>query len=1026
MIAFGPYKQKQVIDFRCLGEESIFLITGPTGAGKTTIFDAICYALYGRASGSEREHDSFRSDFAHQDQLTSVSFSFRLRETNYLVKRQPKQWRPKERGEGFREEPTQASFYEVIDDKEILIHSKVKDVNEKIEQLLGLNYDQFRKMIMIPQGEFRKLIAENSKEREEILQKIFRTYFYRDLTQSLKTEAKEKKEQLKQVEWKIEQELDKLDWDEIETFTTVDQIIEALQFKLQQASREIKEVEEKYSYAQKRLEEKRQAYFEGKKLAEQFSEQTHLRKEQTELDQARQEIDKKRVTLTSAKKAQQLIPLEQQVTHRKKEWESQLNKVQNLKQEVTVMTKQLKLTLDQYHEFEQEEKLIEQKKLKLETEKNQLNKRKQYDQVRDDRDQLGKKRADLLKIERTLRLQINDDQEVLQSIDKQLDQHVEITDRFYKKKEIVTQLEIEKEKSEKLLQEFDKLILLRSSYKKVEDNYLSLKKKCSEQEEKIKVMERQQRNMHAYIIAKHLHEGEGCPVCGSQTHPHLAEASDERFSEQAYEQLEQALRNSRAQLDTIQDQLIQAKSQGQSQRQIVEDLANNFDYSSEQLDRSVIQTLNQKINLEFNEQKTALKIFDEEKAQLSHLKEKKKKKKEQLQSRENELNETIKKIEQLNTEATKLTGYLEQLDKELPSVNITIHEWQEEIDKQEQELNQWYENWKKLKMDKEEAQLALAHKQSLLSSYEDFSKKTEEAWQKEQECFINEVQLLGFRSKEEFAQAKRSNEHINQMEHEIKQFEQREERISQRLIDLEKGLKDKKEPNLDLLNVAVEESVTEVERYAQELTEIKHKERILQSIFKKLENLQVDQKSIQQEYYDIAELANLTDGDNHLRLSFERYVLSSFLDEILLQANIRMAQLTEHRYQLIRSHQVAKHGAKSGLDLEVMDQHTGKKRSVRTLSGGEGFKAALSLALGMADVVQAHAGGVQLDTLFIDEGFGTLDELSLAQAIDCLKSLQQSDRLLGIISHVGQLKEEIYAKLQIEVSPQGSTASFHL
>lgn len=152
--------------------------------------------------------------------------------------------------------------------------------------------------------------------------------------------------------------------------------------------------------------------------------------------------------------------------------------------------------------------------------------------------------------------------------------------------------------------------------------------------------------------------------------------------------------------------------------------------------------------------------------------------------------------------------------------------------------------------------------------------------------------------------------------------------------------------------------------------------------------------------------------------------MASFLDEILSQANIRLDRMTEYRYQLIRSGQVAKQGAQSGLDLEVLDHHTGQQRSVKTLSGGEGFKASLSLALGLADVVQAHAGGIQMDTLFIDEGFGTLDETSLQQAIDCLKDLQDSNRLLGIISHVPHLKDEIHAKLEITPSPRGSTLAF--
>ncbi|WP_010094528.1 AAA family ATPase [Ornithinibacillus scapharcae] len=200
MRAFGPYLEKQMIDFEMLGDESIFLITGPTGAGKTTIFDAICYALYGRASGSDRDQDSLRSHFAAIDEPTEVEFRFALNNHVYEIIRNPKQQKKKERGEGFTEEPAKAILYEIVNGEKQLLSSRIKDVNESIEEKLGFDYEQFRKMVLIPQGEFRKLISENSKEREAILQKIFRTYFYEKMTEELKAQAKDLESQVKKLE----------------------------------------------------------------------------------------------------------------------------------------------------------------------------------------------------------------------------------------------------------------------------------------------------------------------------------------------------------------------------------------------------------------------------------------------------------------------------------------------------------------------------------------------------------------------------------------------------------------------------------------------------------------------------------------------------------------------------------------------------------------------------------------------------------------------------------------------------------
>jgi len=208
--AFGSYKNHQVIDFTELEEESIFLITGPTGAGKTTIFDAICYGLYGKASGSERDQEAFRSHFSSEDDYTSVKLTFSIKGREYRIERSPKQWKKKTRGDGFTEEPANAAFYTQTPEQDWKLEAtKINEVNEAIEQLIGLDYEQFKKMIMIPQGEFRKLISENSREREEVLQKIFHTSFYRKITERLKEQSTELRSEIQQFENDIKQQFDK-------------------------------------------------------------------------------------------------------------------------------------------------------------------------------------------------------------------------------------------------------------------------------------------------------------------------------------------------------------------------------------------------------------------------------------------------------------------------------------------------------------------------------------------------------------------------------------------------------------------------------------------------------------------------------------------------------------------------------------------------------------------------------------------------------------------------------------------------
>ncbi|MCZ0701909.1 exonuclease SbcC [Natronobacillus azotifigens] len=1027
MTAFGPYNEQQVIDFRQLGEESIFLVTGPTGAGKTTIFDAICFCLYGKASGSEREHDTFRSDFASSDQLTAVSFLFQLKGKTYLVKRQPKQMRPKERGEGLREEPAQAEFYQVEEEEEKILHTKIKDVNETIEQLLGLDYDQFRKMIMIPQGEFRKLIAENSKDREEILQKIFRTYFYRDITDTLKAEAKEKKEALEQIEWKLTQEIEKLDGHEEglsdhSTKEVMDELTERIEIN-QKLKLSIEEEKKKREEVRK---ERQAHFFQGKQLAELFDEQSQLFIEKTKLEQKNAEITDKRTIVSLAEKAEQIVPIEKQLKNRKKEWEMQQQRLSSLENKRQQLQKQSESIAAQYQAFQQNEQKMEQKRQDIQTKMSQLTKWIQYEKIADELKQVKEAKEEARTKQKQLEQKKQDNQDQLKALEKQLEDHLTITNQYFQAKEALSQAVTKTEQFERLSSAFTKLTQLRSEYKKVEEKYQAQKQALTKQQKKLEEIETEKRNQHALLLAAHLEEGAPCPVCGSEEHPKLAKSENEAAANQSNEQVQEEINKLTKALELCQDQLIDAKSNGQGQRQLVEELVQPFDTTFDKLNDQELLILGQTCQKNQQAKQQELQRLEKQVGEMDQKQKQKQTLAKQVENVQVELEKNAKRNEEIHTKYIKLAGKLEQLKEEIPTVKKTRQAWQAEMEVQKTEVEQWFTDWKRLKHQIDEHNLAIADVKSSVKSHQAFLSETKQAWNKEHDAFTAALKEYGFESEKAYQEAKEKREHIEQFQQEIKEYEQRLDRVKDRLATLSVQLKENQKPDLDLLEKAANEANEKCEETMQQLHQVEQELTNQKRILQNLTLLSDKHNDIAKAYYDIAELANLARGDNHLRLSFERYVLSSFLDEILLQANLRMDQLTEHRYQLIRSDQIAKRGAQSGLDLEVMDQHTGKRRSVRTLSGGEGFKAALSLALGMADVVQAHAGGVQLETLFIDEGFGTLDELSLEQAIDCLKGLQQSNRILGIISHVPQLKEEIHAKLVITPSPRGSTVTFHL
>ncbi|MDC3415317.1 AAA family ATPase [Aquibacillus salsiterrae] len=1026
MTAFGPYCEKQTIRFSDLGEESIFLITGPTGAGKTTIFDAICYALYGRASGSDRDQDSLRSHFATIDQPTEVTFVFGLKEKIYQVTRYPKQQKRKERGDGYTDDPARAELYEVDDDKLQLISSKIKDVNEFLEDQLGLDYEQFRKMIMIPQGEFRKLISENSKEREEILQKIFRTHFYQRITEELKKQAKELKQWIENIEWKMEQEIAKIDWVHYERSEEdqTGELLVKLAKEIDCDQVEKKEWQNKLKQEKELLKAAQNDLYAGKQLVTLFDQQEQLNKQQTKLDEQTKQMEVKQSQVSLAKQAQLIVPFEIQVEDRKKEWHDQQQKVTNQSKIIEKLTVKAEQVQQAYEQEKENESKREKLKEEIANKKQQLDKLKQLKELETD---VAKTRKESEVINQTIeriQKQSNTIASKLDFIEKELANQNQSTKDYYQLEASAKVLQDTYTKLEKLRKETRQLVKLREEFSQVSQQFKAAEAKLANQKDELNILEEKQKQHHAFFLAKQLEQGHACPVCGSKEHPNPMKEHNPSVSEEQIKKVQYRIKEQEQELKRWQDVYIQVKSDGQALRKTVEELHLEFSNNLPELDEPRINEQLTKIKTEIdqvsnkkNELSRELKKLDDYIKERKTLQTNRKEQEEQLEHYQ-QLKENIAKTEY------RIQAQVDQILESLRDPSLSLAELEQEIrnnilayDKQIKEWEKIQELYSRISGELQEAKTVQVQLKSFLASFQT-------KYEDQTHVYKTKIIETGFHSEEEYQASKLSNEQQKALEQELETYQKEKEFVSSQLKALATSLKDKQKPDLSGLEQRVNELETMVEKTSEAIQTVTIRITSHERSKQKLEELQKDYQLYVKQFYDIGELADLARGENHLKLSFERYVLSSFLDEILLQANIRLDQLTEHRYQLIRSDQVAKRGAQSGLDLEVLDHHTGQQRSVKTLSGGEGFKAALSLALGMADVVQAHAGGVQLETLFIDEGFGTLDELSLEQAINCLKGLQQSNRVLGIISHVPQLKEEIHAKLQITPSPKGSSAKF--
>lgn len=1031
MEAFGPYSNKQTIDFSQLGYETIFLITGPTGAGKTSIFDAMVYALYGRASGSERDQDTLRSHFAEEGQSTEVCFIFDLKDKQYEVRRSPKQLKRKERGEGFTEQPPKAELYEIHDTEKKLLASKIKDVNETIESMLRLDYEQFRKMIMIPQGEFRRLISENSKEREEILQKIFQTYVYEHMTERLKEESKKLKETVEHLAQKEHSEIDKLHWstEDKESLTSSTKALEKLEDELKTDDNYLKDLMESLTDKRQQLKKKQEEYYSQKQLKQQFHEYEQYKQELETMKQQETTISNKEWIIHEAEKANLVKSYENQVLRRKEESKKQETRLLEKRQDYEVLQKEFSNVEEQYKEEEGKTEEREELRKSIEKYKQELEQVREYTHLKKQASALFTSKQQQEEKVNKFQAERKELQQKVHELSKSNYEYQHVNKRYYELESKERELDSIIDQVNKLMNEEEKLQKMRHHYQQVQREYENVKKQREAAVQEVKKLEEEQKQHQAVLMANELAGGQECPVCGSTDHPNKAYSSNDYVSDEAVDKAKQTLEQLEQTLQKQQDDYVRAKSEGQSQRHIVDQqqealqshLTNAFLQNASRQQQK--ETWEQERNETREQKKLTAKQLSQLEENMKHVQayqEKMQSLDEKIEKENSKLQETHDQWVSMKTKVehiqSGLTGeYIDDPDK-LASFVTKEEERYEKWLYHLQQLSEQYQQ-KKEQVQKLEAEINQQHT---------YVEETKENEKKANEQLVAQCKEVGFESVDAYQQAKLEQEELQNKKEKVSQFRKKQQSIQDSYTKLHEQLHDKQMPNLENMETLLNEMENKLEELSEEYQQVYLKKTEHARIYGQLEELIQLREESEEKYYYIGELAQLAKGDNAFKLSFERYVLSAFLDEIIIQANIRLDQMTEHRYHLERSQEKAKGGAQSGLDLEVLDHYTGLRRSVRTLSGGEGFKAALSLALGMADVVQAHAGGVQLDTLFIDEGFGTLDEESLDQAISCLKDLQKGNRMLGIISHVPKLKQEIPAKLQITPSPKGSTCAFSL
>ena len=992
--AFGPYVKQQCINFHVFDEQHLFLIQGETGSGKTMLLDAMTYALYGKSSGSQREDlYSMRSRFAEVQDATVVDFQFQLHQRTYRFVRTITM--RKKRNQELTPQ-MQIDAGEIVDGEFVPFfeNPKLKNVEEKAVELLGLSYAQFVQVMILPQGKFEQLLTSKSEEKQEILKTLFQMERWTGINQVLSDTMKQKREQLDMKKQRREALLSGIEMQSPEEITVW----------LKHAGSTRRILEQEVKQKQELLEQIKQE-----------AAQQRLRKEQlTLLQQA--ELDWERLLQQEEDMKQLYVYLERQKELIKvlPEWNT-LQQCRNI----------WKQRVDNLHAVAKQHELLNQQKQAAPLWQTQLQEYKGQEQnLRQKLHEAQELRPLVQQLQQLLVKEnaLRELQDKQQQLVEQKQKHCsELNSNKEQLRQKIETAQLTLDGLEHAAQHF--VVWRQADYHEQQRIQHSGKLKAEEAEEKelilqIKLREEQliplqqayDEAMRTYLnnsavqLAALLKEHEPCPVCGSTTHPALAE------TKAAYQDV--------VQLKQLQERLDQEKEAVQGIQQQLEHvrLSIQMRLTAMQEHEKAIQTLLQQpfSQTEF----TRLQQKQQQAEQLNLVLHELLQQQERLQQKQEEEDAALQQLQQkqqeLHTEALLNDQQRTVLQDSIPcelrsprALNDCLQQLQQELDltvalvvKQETRLRQLEINLAQQQRDHEHAQKEEQQAKQALQA-------AEISWQAVAQNRIQEEEMQGLKQ-----------EDLQKREQQMQEYALKKEQLKTRIQDLQQRCAAIAEQNLEALLAQQEQLMQEVEQLQLKLADITTHETMYLQVQASITQIQKELDVEEPAFVELAHFVRAMRGDNGMGI--ERYVLGIMLGSITQQANQLLKLVHNGRYQIFRSDEASGRTRKYGLELSIYDSFTCNTRSVVSLSGGEKFLVSLALSLALSAVVQARNGGIQLDTMFIDEGFGTLDEHSIADALAVLQIMSSSRGYVGIISHVELLKENIPAGILVEKSREGS------
>lgn len=984
--AFGPYPEQIIIDFTQFQESGLFLITGPTGSGKTMIFDAIVFALYGKSSGQMRESDSLRCDHAAKETPTYVEYSFALHDQIYTIKRSPKYF-----VEGRKTAKAPSALLTLPDGKMV---EGVREVDHRIVALLGVDEKQFKQIAMIAQGEFTKLIMSSSEERERVLRNLFHTEVYQRLEEKLKEKLKlyrDKYDHLLKRKNQLISEL-KIDSDDFDLYLHQQ---EALLQKQQQSLAQMQNQHESKKHTLQLYHLQNQRILKLENLSKQYQQ---LCLQEADFRTLKTQI----MLLKQAKDTNYYyqIFLQEQRQH------------DVLSQNLKAISLQLDKSLKNHRQINEQYAHIDEMKNEKNALQDKVNAQKKliddiyryhhdYQEKQSYLQEYQSKQEEFkLLLQRTEKLEnsVLKDQETIND-EARLKMEFELAQKKFQS------ANERKIKIHELSQLNDQYVLESDKRSDLQEIYQALEKEFYQEKNNFDEMEKLFYRQQAGIFASKLEEGKPCPVCGSLHHPQPAALLDEEVTTEK-------LNLQKRKVNSIQERFNDNRQQLMLKTQLLSTIQERIEQSSEELridseltKELFIKELN-KTNMIEREIKKSYATMNDELKYIQKLKTSIALSKKDLQKYQQELEKRQLELTELNNQIHKIEGRLNESfaeydiddQKELYQQNQQqLHHLENTIDHLQQKFD---------KADKERLQL-----ETKQEAFRNQMLQQDEKLNKAENDYL--MHLKQYESETDFFQLKDQIEEIESLEKTYQDHMIKKDSLAKQIASLQEEVQGLNYIELEDLETELKKLEADMNDFVKEVNQSQIALALQKNKIEEIRQINSTMALDEEKYQRYLDLSNVTSGKNDARVSLERYVLAAYFEKILLYANEIMKKLTQGRYVMLRKDYASKGMAKQGLELDVFDYESGLSRDIRTLSGGESFKAALSLALGLSQMIQDHAGGIELNTLFIDEGFGTLDMQSLDQAINCLIELHQDNKLIGIISHVSELKDRIDRQIVI-------------